>query len=46
MPLRPPSENASTALFETYHGINVNVQVSAFTGDGAVARCPHVPTVT
>lgn len=33
LPLRPASENPKTPLYETYHGVNVNVQASppAFT---------------
>ena len=27
IPLRAPAENPSTPLYETYHGINLNVQV-------------------
>jgi hypothetical protein len=26
IPLRPPQENPTTPLYETYHGMNVNVQ--------------------
>lgn len=31
LPLRPPQENGATLLYETYHGMNVNVQASRVT---------------
>lgn len=45
LPLRPPAENPSTPLYETYHGINVNVQVRRECEEWREPFPPRLPSL-